>query len=283
MRFAVLLGLVADTHIPEAGPDIWPQVYDRFRAERVDAILHGGDIHILEVLDRLEQRVGVPVYACRGNGDDGGAGRPVVPDDPRLREGWLLTWHGFRVGLCHDMALPEQPPHRTVDTMAFRYFGGPADVIVYGDTHVPEVEVIRGTLLINPGSPMFPRNMNTSLGTIGFLRLEDDLAEAWVEPLHPEHGPTLRDGGVTQVDRVADHYPDQWVIFAVHGHNAATGVSHGSVLEAGFAVDEARTLERAIRRRDASAILLTFHTSAPPPFGAAQRIPRPAAGNDRRA
>jgi predicted phosphodiesterase len=59
----MLIGLVADTHIPEAGPDIWPQVYDRFREERVDAILHGGDMHVVDVLDRLEQRVGVPVYA----------------------------------------------------------------------------------------------------------------------------------------------------------------------------------------------------------------------------
>ena len=33
----MLIGLIADTHIPEAGPDIWPQVYMRFREEKVDA------------------------------------------------------------------------------------------------------------------------------------------------------------------------------------------------------------------------------------------------------
>ena len=268
----MLIGLIADTHIPEAGPDIWPQVYERFREERVDAILHAGDIHILRVLDALQERVGVPVYACRGNGDDGGGGRPVCPDDPRLREVWTLEWHGFHVGLCHDMALPEQPPHRTVETMMQRYFGGPREIVVHGDTHVAETTIVRDVLLVNSGSPMYPRNMNVSLGNIGFLRLEDDLAEAWVEPLHPADGPVLRDGGVLDHRRAAERHPAQWLIFAVHGHDAPAGVSRGAVVAAGFAPEEAPALERALRRRDPSAVLLTFHSSAPPPYGAARRI-----------
>ena len=279
MGWLVLVGLISDTHIPEAGPDIWPQAYERFRAERVDAILHAGDLHVPRVLDRLEERVGVPVYACRGNGDEGGGGRPVCPDDPRLREAWSLTWHGFRVGLCHDLALPEHPPHRTIETMMRRYFGGPCDIVVHGDTHVAETAVLRGVLLANPGSPMYPRNMNVSLGNIGFLRLEDGFAEAWVEPLHPADGPTLRDGGILGHDQVPARYPDQWVLFAVHGHDLATGISHGAVLAAGFRPEEAPTLERAARRRDPSAVLLTFHTAAPPPHGAAQRIGKPHAGS----
>ncbi len=208
-RKTVLLGLIADTHIPEAGPDIWPQVYDRFREERVDAILHAGDIHILDVLYRLEDRVGVPVYCCRGNGDDGGGGRPVCPDDPRLQEAWTFEWEGFRIGLCHDMGLPEFPPHRTIETMMQRYFHGPCDIVVHGDTHVAEVEVIRDTLLVNPGSPMYPRNMNVSLGNIGFLRLENGVAESWVEPLHPVEGPRIQDGGLLSHREAAARHPDQ--------------------------------------------------------------------------
>jgi uncharacterized protein len=272
----VLIGLIADTHIPEAGPDLWPQVYDRFRAERVDAILHAGDIHTLPVLDRLEERVGVPVYACRGNGDDGGGGRPVCPDDPRLREAWQLQWGGFSIGLCHDMGLPEHPPHRTIETMMRRYFGGPCEIVVHGDTHVAEADVIRETLLINPGSPMYPRNMNTSLGNIGFLLLDDAGAETWVEPLHPHEGPTLQDGGIVSHREAAARFPDQWVLFAVHGHDPAHGLSRGAVLAAGFAPEETPALERAARRRDSSAILLTFHTSSPPERGAARRVPRRA-------
>lgn len=267
------IGLIADTHIPEAGPDIWPQVYARFRDERVDLILHAGDIHVLDVLDRLEQRVAVPVYACRGNGDDGGGGRPVCPDDPRLREAWAMDWQGFRVGLCHDMGLPEHPPHRTVESMMQRYFGSACDIVVHGDTHVPETVIIRNILLANPGSPMYPRNMNVSLGNIGFLILDEQGAEAWVEPLHPDDGPILRDDGIIDHHQAVERYPDRWVLFAVHGHDPARHLSHGAVLNAGFTPDELPALERAARRRDPSAILLSFHTATPPAHGAAQRLP----------
>ena len=82
----MLVGLISDTHIPEAGPELWPQAYERMRG--VDLILHAGDIHVLEVIDRLEEIA--PIYVARGNGDDGGAGRPVVADDPRLKEAWAL-------------------------------------------------------------------------------------------------------------------------------------------------------------------------------------------------
>lgn len=266
----MLIGLIADTHIPEAGPDIWPSVYERFREERVDAILHAGDIHILRVLDFLEERVGAPVYACRGNGDDGGAGRPVCPDDPRLLEAWSLEWEGFQIGLCHDMALPENPPHRTIETTMQRYFGSPRDIVVHGDTHVAEAEVIRGTLLINPGSPVYPRNMNVSLGNIGFLYLTDGVAEAWAESLHPPEGPLLRDGGVLTLADVPERHPGQHVLFALHAHDYRRGVSDGVVVAAGFAPEELPSIIRAIRRRDPAAILLPFHTDQPLQSGAVQ-------------
>ena len=38
-------------------------------------------------------------------------------------------------------------------------------------------------LIVNPGSPMFPRNMNTSLGNIGFLEISRGRARAWIEQL----------------------------------------------------------------------------------------------------
>lgn len=179
----MLVGLISDTHVPESGPDTWPQVYQRFREERVDAILHGGDMHVLQVLDNLERRVGVPVYACRGNGDNGSGGRPVCPDDPRLQEDWVFEWEGFRIGLTHDIALPEWPPYRTLESVMERHFGGRCHIVVHGDTHVAEVSYLRGVLLVNSGSPVYPRNMDVSLGTIAFLELKRGRARAWIEQL----------------------------------------------------------------------------------------------------
>ena len=72
------LGLIADTHIPEARAQLWPQVFDAFAG--CDAILHAGDIHELWLLDQLERVA--PVFAARGNGDEGFGGRPARPGRP---------------------------------------------------------------------------------------------------------------------------------------------------------------------------------------------------------
>ena len=56
---------------------LWPQAYDAFR--EVDAILHAGDLHTLDVVDELNQLA--PTYVARGNGDHG-----IV--DQRLRDCW---------------------------------------------------------------------------------------------------------------------------------------------------------------------------------------------------
>ena len=163
------VGLVSDTHIPEARPELWPEVFDAFRG--LDLILHGGDLHELSVLHALAEVA--PVYAARGNGEDGSGGRPVTPDDPRLRESWLLDLGGVRVGLTHDLPVPEYPPNLTVQRWSERRFGTTdVDVIVYGHSHVEAIDVIGTTLCVNPGSATFPHNLNTQLGTVGLLEID---------------------------------------------------------------------------------------------------------------
>ena len=171
------IGLISDTHIPEARDELWPQVFDVFRG--VDLILHAGDIHELVVLDQLGDIA--PLWAARGNGEDGSGGRPIQPDHPWLRESWLLNLGGLKVGLTHDVPIPEYPPHLTLDRALNRYFGTTdLDVLIYGDTHVEAVETIGKTLCVNPGSPTYPHNLNTSLGTLGFLEISGGKAEATI-------------------------------------------------------------------------------------------------------
>ena len=179
----MLIGLISDTHYPEAGP-LWDCAYERLAAS--DLILHAGDLHQVEVLDWLEERCGVPVLGVRGNGDDGGGGRPLCAEDARLKLAQVLRIEGLRVGMTHDATLPEWPPHRTLETIMEHEFGGRVDVFVYGHTHVPQVEEMRGVLLVNPGSPTYPRNMDRSHGTVGFLDIIDGRARAWIEQLVAE-------------------------------------------------------------------------------------------------
>jgi len=184
------IGLISDTHIPTAAPELWPQVYDAFRG--VDLIMHAGDLMVPEVIDWLEEVA--PVIAVWGNGDFGGWQRTVPPDDARLSEAKVLTvgdrksevggrtaddhppasdLRRLRIGLVHDLQLPEHPPLRTLEGQMSHYFGGPVDVIVRGSTHAAEITRVKGVLIVNPGSPMFPNHQNTRLGTIGFLDIEN--------------------------------------------------------------------------------------------------------------
>ncbi len=163
------IGLISDTHIPEARKSLWPQVYDAFRD--VDLIMHAGDIHELFVLDALEEVA--PVYAARGNGEDGGGGRPVQPEDPRVKYAWLLEFEGLWVGLTHYIPVPERPPTFTLDRWVERFFPERTpDVIVSGDTHREIIAEVGGVLCVNPGSPTYPHNYDTQYGTIGFLELD---------------------------------------------------------------------------------------------------------------
>ncbi len=178
------IGLISDTHIPEARPQLWPQVFDAFRG--VDAILHAGDIHELFVLDQLAEVA--PLWAARGNGEEGSGGRKVQPDHDLLKEAWVVELGGLRIGLVHDVPIPEYTPTHTLERSMARYFGTTElDVLVYGDTHVEAIDVINGVLCVNPGSPTYPRNLDTQLGTIGFLDIVDGTPKATIWQL-TEHG-----------------------------------------------------------------------------------------------
>ena len=159
------IGLVSDTHIPEAGATLYPQVFEAFKD--VDCILHAGDIHDISLIDLFSEVA--PTFVARGNGDDGSGGRPVQPEDPRLREGWFLELAGLRVGIAHTVPVPDIGGW-TLEAAMERYCGRTdLDVMVFGDTHTEWCEEVRGVLCVNPGSPTLPRNYEERLGTIAFL------------------------------------------------------------------------------------------------------------------
>jgi len=173
------IGLISDTHIPEAGPALPPQV---FRAlQGVDLVLHAGDLHILEVLDWLEALA--PVRAVRGNGDEPqGPYRPGVPEDPRIAPVQVLEVEGLTVGMVHAFPLPEDVPWADWDALLVERLGQRVDVLVVGDTHIPLVRRHNGLLLVNPGSPTLPYH-TPGLGTVALLEVEQGQVRAQVVPL----------------------------------------------------------------------------------------------------
>jgi len=174
---ATRIGLIADTHIPEARATLWPQVYEAF--DGVDCIFHGGDVHDLALLDELEKVA--PIYCARGNGEDGSGGRPIQPEDPRVKYVWTVEIESLSVGLTHYIPVDEGPPGLTLEKFVARYWPDKVpDVIVSGDSHTELITEIDGILCVNPGSPTYPHNYDTQYGTIGFLDIDGDRADASV-------------------------------------------------------------------------------------------------------
>jgi hypothetical protein len=167
----VRVGLVADTHVPEAGSDLPPQAYEAFGD--CDLIIHAGDLHVLEVLDRLERVA--PVVCCRGNGDmtPGWGNRPGVPDDPRVDDVLVLDLDGIAVGVLHDVGDGSAQDEARLIERLDRAFGRRVDLVVCGDTHVPMTWGLRdGPTLVNPGSPTMPYGYLHIVGTVGFLDID---------------------------------------------------------------------------------------------------------------
>jgi putative phosphoesterase len=130
------VAVVADTHLPRGGR----RLPDRCLAEleRADLVLHAGDIVAASVLEEL--RAFAPVEAVLGNMDE-----PALAT--RLPEQRVVEVAGLRIGMVH---VPGPAAGR--ETGLLGRFPG-CDAIVYGHTHVPQVDRLEDVWILNPGSP----------------------------------------------------------------------------------------------------------------------------------
>jgi len=122
------IGVISDTHgvLHPAVPDVFANV---------DAIIHAGDIggeHVLEALRKL-----APLTSVDGNNDDA-TGEEIV----RTKLGTL------RVLLTHILPRPHRLARRVVASLREE----PADVVVFGHSHLPHNEIVSGVRYFNPAS-----------------------------------------------------------------------------------------------------------------------------------
>ena len=129
---SVRLAAVSDTH---SAPH--PETLARLRALKPDAILHGGDIGDLEVLDVLGEVA--PVYAVRGNIDTRARD---LPDVLTIDVGKL------RILLTH---IAVYGPKLRAEVVK-RAKAEKAALVVCGHSHVPFIGLDRGITVFNPGS-----------------------------------------------------------------------------------------------------------------------------------
>ena len=108
------------------------------RLREADLILHAGDFVAVSVLDEL--RALAPVEAVHGNVDDA-ALRRALPEERVVEAG------GVQIGMIHDAGRRIGREQR----LALRFPG--CQAVVYGHTHLPQVERAGGVWILNPGSP----------------------------------------------------------------------------------------------------------------------------------
>lgn len=126
----IVVGIIADTHgllLPAAIKAL----------ERVDLIVHAGDVGNTEVLDNLKSIA--PVYAVRGNMDMI-EGLRELPETEVVEVGDILLY------VLHNI-------HRLDIVPSKAGF----DAVIFGHLHCPSLSEQEGVLFLNPGSASQPR------------------------------------------------------------------------------------------------------------------------------
>jgi uncharacterized protein len=152
----MLIAVISDTHMPRGGRRLPDACVERIAA--ADLVLHAGDLTTVEVLRDLEA-IGPPLAAVHGNMDSAELRRML----PAAR---VVEAGGARIAMVHDAG----PRAGRLERMR-RRFGGVADAVVFGHSHLPLHERARdGFQIFNPGSPTERRRAPAH--TMGMARAE---------------------------------------------------------------------------------------------------------------
>ena len=109
------------------------------RLAQAELILHAGDFVATAVLEELRD-IGPPVEGVHGNMDEPEL-KQLLPQQRVVEAG------GVRIGMVHDAG----PRVGREARLAARFEG--CDAVVYGHTHVPQVDRFQHLWVLNPGSP----------------------------------------------------------------------------------------------------------------------------------
>jgi len=133
----VRIGVIADTHIPRGARRLPEACVERLRA--ADLVLHAGDLTSAAFLEEL-RALGPPIEAVRGNMDE-----PALA--ALLPETRVVETSGPRIGMVHAPGPAVGRERRLLARFP------DCAVVIYGHTHMPQVERVDGVWILNPGSP----------------------------------------------------------------------------------------------------------------------------------
>jgi len=179
----LVIGVVADTHVPDRLPALRSQVLEVFSRAQVDVILHAGDICVPQVLDALGEVV--PVIAVKGNRDwVFGASLPAL---------WQGVLGGVPTALLHGHGSPmdywrDKMAYLTRGYAFERYaalasaWAPDARLIVFGHSHTAENRQVGERLFFNPGSACVSEHRDLP-PTVGLLTVAAGMVTGEIIPL----------------------------------------------------------------------------------------------------
>jgi putative phosphoesterase len=138
--------VIADTHVPRRARDLPPALWAAIDA--ADVVIHAGDWVTASLVRAIEERA--TLLGVYGN-NDGADVRALLPEVARASYG------GVRVAVVHETGAATGRERR-MDAA----YGGTADLLVFGHSHIPWDTMTPGGLrLLNPGSPTDRRRQPT--------------------------------------------------------------------------------------------------------------------------
>ncbi len=142
--------VVSDNH------GVTSDIYKIIDRVKPDMIYHLGDGEGSTI--EIKERSRLPMIAVAGNCDWGSATLPKVSVD-QIGEHKVMLTHGHLYGVKSGY-------ERLVAEAKERG----CDVVIYGHTHIPELEEVDGVMIMNPGSVEWPKqfDMNKSFGIINY-------------------------------------------------------------------------------------------------------------------
>jgi putative phosphoesterase len=133
----VLIAVISDTHLPRGGRVLPEACREAIAAS--DLVIHAGDFSSDATLHELAS-LGPPLVAVHGN-VDAPAVREALPAER------TVECAGARVAIVHDPG----PAVGRLERLRLRF--PDADAVVFGHTHMPQLEERDGFQIFNPGSP----------------------------------------------------------------------------------------------------------------------------------
>lgn len=131
----------------------------------IEAIFFLGDY--VEDGELIGKKLNLKTYIVAGNGDYGsGYNEDLLLE---INDKKILLTHGHRYRLGYNL-----------DTLCYKGEEVGADIILYGHTHIPIYTIENDIIILNPGSPSYPRT-NNNKKTFAILDIDKEVKVEFIE------------------------------------------------------------------------------------------------------